>query len=128
MRPVVSSVMLKKINQILRYTFIIILAFWLNACLFGNKSIVTVINQSSQTIISLKIELAGETKTIAMLSNGRSAIVEFNNFSDSHYILNGVLKDGTLIKGEFGYVTNGMNFEETFVINKGGIVKYKQTI
>jgi hypothetical protein len=85
---------------------------------------VVVLNNSGQPIKQLQIDVFGKSQSISSLENGENVTLVYRNLSDSHYTLNGELKDGTRIEGDFGYVTHGMDFEVTFKISKGGEVKF----
>ncbi len=49
----------------------------------------------------------------------------FQGLHDSHYSLNGRLSDGSIIHGEYGYVTSGMELDDSFVIYGGGKIEFK---
>jgi hypothetical protein len=89
-----------------------------------NTATVTIFNKSDSDIRFLDVGIAGKTLRINNMKNGAVTKVQFRGLGDSHYLLEGELQDGTKIGGEFGYVTNGMNFNDTFVITKGGKIEF----
>jgi len=94
------------------------------SCSSENSATVLVSNNSGQLIKSLRIDVFGKSQSITSLENGKSITLVYRNLSDSHYTLNGELKDGSRIEGDFGYVTHGMDFEATFKIHKGGKIEF----
>jgi hypothetical protein len=86
---------------------------------------VKVSNESGQKVISLEIQLAGKKQTISNLKSGSAATIAFHDFGDSHYTLSGALQDGTKLTGEFGYVTNGLDFDDEFTIKEKGKIEFK---
>ena len=94
------------------------------SCSSENSATVHVLNDSGQLIEKLKIDMIGKSQSISNLKNGESITLTYHNLSDSHYTLNAELEDGSRIVGDFGYVTNGMNYEAYFKIHKGGEVEF----
>lgn len=94
------------------------------SCSAENVSNVTISNKSGTDVSFLDVDLGGKTQHISKLASGAVSKIEFHGLGDSHYKLVGKLSDGTQIDGEFGYVTSGMNFDDTFVISKDGKVEF----
>ena len=110
------------------------LILWM-ACLFAlyfyfsiYTATVTISNESGVEIISLQVGISEpfwKPKTINNLKNGESASLTFHGLSDSQYVLNGTLADGGKIRAGVGYLTNGMDFNDTVVIHEDGKVEIK---
>lgn len=95
------------------------------SCAGSKTAKVVVSNQSGWEIKSLTVGISGHEKTIRDLNNGDSANLVFRGLHDSHYTLKGRLSDGSVIHGDYGYVTNGMELSDSFVIYDGGRVEFK---
>jgi hypothetical protein len=108
-----------------KYTSVVLFACLIMSCSGSNTSTVVISNESGAVIKSLTVEVSGQEKTIDNLQNGESVNLMFQNLHDSHYVLNGKLSEGSIIHGKFGYVTNGMDFRDSFLIEEGGKVEFK---
>lgn len=95
------------------------------SCTGGKTATVAVSNESGWEIRSLTVGVSSQEKTIKNLHNGESTSLVFRGLHGSHYSLNGKLSDGSIIHGEYGYVTNGAELNDSFVIYKDGKVEFK---
>jgi len=95
------------------------------SCSGGNTATTGISNESSVEIKSLIVGVSGQERSIINLHNGENIYLIFHDLHDSHYVLDGELVDGSNIHGEFGYVTNGMDFRDLFVIHENGKVEFK---
>jgi len=108
----------------MKTTFIPIILFLglITSCSGSNTATIIVSNKSGSEIRSLTVGVSDHKKTITNLMDGKSANLIFQGLHDSHYVLNGELNDGSIIHGEFGYVTSGMDFKDSVVIHEDGKV------
>lgn len=95
------------------------------SCAGGKTATVVVSNESGWEIRSLTVGVSGQEKTINNLHNGEHTSLNFQGLHDSHYTLNGKLSDGTIIHGDYGYASNGMELDDSFVVYAGGKVEFK---
>jgi hypothetical protein len=84
-------------------------------------------NHSGQTIVAVRITIAGETLLIENLADGKTANSPFRIAADDHFVVDGRLADGTTLAGEFGYVTSGtLGDRARFTVGQGGRIDLKQ--
>ncbi|MDQ3003102.1 MAG: hypothetical protein M3Y08_17800 [Fibrobacterota bacterium] len=83
-----------------------------------NKAAVTIRNKTGMDIYSgqLKISSLPNEQEIGEIRNGDSAVVQFESFSDGHYVLHTVFKNGKTHKDSGGYVTHGTSFQDEIVL------------
>src|SRR5437773_1697628 len=82
-------------------------------------------NESGQAIRLLTVTVGGETTRFEDLPAGAQVSARFRIASDDHYVVRGLLADGTVIADDCGYVSNGMDgVLATFVIRPGGKVDF----
>lgn len=119
------QVVMPAIKQMRNIYLIFILSLgFIVSCSPSNSATVVISNESGNEVKYLEIEVFGIKQSISHLKNGENRIIIFRDFGDSHYTLNGELKNGTLIKGAFGYVTHGMDFHDSFLIKENGAVEF----
>jgi len=108
-----------------KYTPIAMVACLIMSCSMSNTTTVAISNDSGAEIESLKVDVSDHEQTIKNMLNGKRAKFIFQGIHDAHYVLNGEFSDGTKIHGEIGYVTDGMDFNDSFEIHEGGKVEFK---
>src|SRR5688572_14902946 len=80
-------------------------------------------NESGQPLALLRVRISGEDIVFRDVPAGGGVSVAFSIRSDDHFAVEGRLADGTDIRGEFGYVTNGMSGQRVrFIVMPGGKV------
>jgi hypothetical protein len=91
------------------------------------SSLLTVENRSGQSIAFLRITIAGETKSFNDVPSGTEVTAPFQVRSDDRFTLEGRLEDGTMVRGHFGYVLQGLTRESVhFLVLPGGEIKFHQ--
>ncbi len=55
---------------------------------------------------------------VGRIENNSTAPAQFENFGDGAYVFTGTFQSGRKLQDSTGYVTNGMNFEDTFILIK----------
>lgn len=108
-----------------KYTLIALFTCLIMSCTGSKTATVVVSNESGWEVRSLTVKVSDQEKRIKNLHNGESTDLIFQGLHGSHYTLNGKLSDGSIIHGEYGYVTNGAELNDSFVIYKGGKVGFK---
>lgn len=90
---------------------------------------VTVENRSGQIITVLRITIGGETSVFHDMPDGAKVDSAFKISSDDdHFTLDGRLGDGTLVRGKFGHVANGIIGDHpTFVVGREGGIRFRQS-
>ena len=91
-----------------------------------NKAVVTVLNSSDQQVSILSITLSGQTNTFKNIPIGGKVSSQFKVFSDDHYIISGKMADSSKFGGDFGYVTSGMDFWDSFSIKPSGKIEFQR--
>lgn len=87
----------------------------------------TVVNQSGQSVKLLTITVGGETTRFENIPPAGSASGPFTVRGDDHFRVQVSLQDGTEIRAEGGYVTNGSFGDRVrFTIRPGGRVEIDQ--
>src|SRR5437660_8152566 len=66
-------------------------------------------NRSGQPLTFFKVTTAGETITFKDVPADGQVTAAFRIRADDHFAVEGRLADGKRIRGDFGYVTNGMS-------------------
>jgi hypothetical protein len=102
------------------------LAFLLSAT--GQRSnVLTVENRSGQRIALLRVTITGKTSSWNDVPPGAEVSTLFRIKSDDHFAVEGRLEDGTMIRGQFGYVTTDMSGERArLIVLPGGEIKFHQ--
>jgi len=108
-----------------RGILIVLLAGLMMSCGGGGKTAkVAVKNQSGWEIKALTVGISGQEKTIRNLPNGGATTLLFQGLHGSHYSLNGKLSNGTMIHGDYGYASNGVELDDSFVVYGGGRIGF----
>lgn len=82
------------------------------------------VNASGQTVTSAQIAVSGRFCSVKRLGAGGEIECYFENLSDSSYSVAVTLQDGAVYSANgLGYVTGGMNFDDTITINEAGEIK-----
>jgi hypothetical protein len=78
----------------------------------------TVVNRSGQVVRDLKIRVGEETVSFHHLAVGAERSATFRTGRQEHFVVEGELADGTMIRGTFGREASGE--EPRFVLEPGG--------
>jgi hypothetical protein len=110
------------------FLLILALASVLTGCSNNNYAEVVLYNRSNQEIAEVSIELSGDKRNFKNINPGEAIQTKFENIPESHFVLQGRLKDGTRFQGDFGYLTPGFNYNNVFIVNLGGEIEFETTI
>jgi hypothetical protein len=87
----------------------------------------TVVNRSGRTITSLQVSLPWETLRFGPIAPGETVSRSFRIESDAHFAFAGELADGTRLRAEEGYITNGQYGEGVRIeVGPGGTLSFRQ--
>ena len=90
----------------------------------GKGSSLQFVNASGQTVTSAQITVSGKSCSVKKLGVAGEVECYFENLSDSSYSVAVTLQNGTVYSANsLGYVTGGMNFNDTITINEAGVFK-----
>ena len=96
---------------------------------FVDPIVVTVRNDSDQTLAAISIRAQDRLLSFPDLPSGHSASRWFHNTgADDHYSLSAVLQDGTSVKAEEGYITSGSFYGTAqFNVMSSGLVAFTES-
>jgi hypothetical protein len=101
-----------------------LVTIFISLLIFANfhtsKGVVIISNQSGEEVLGGNLEVCGQFFLIDPIKNGNFQTIKFKVKSDSSYNITIHLKSST-IKESLGYVTNGIDFEDTIIVNESGI-------
>jgi hypothetical protein len=104
------------------------LGVWIGSRL-ANKAPLVVRNESGQALVELTVKICGQILRFENVENGASVESGFYVRGDDHFVAKGVLKDGTRVSLNAGYVTNGIfNQAALITINGAGSLKLEQGV
>jgi hypothetical protein len=85
-----------------------------------NKSEVIIINKTGEPLASGTLSISNHLpiEQVATLDTNAITKVNFENFGDGQYGFAGTFQSGRTLRDSTGYVTNGMNFEDTLILIK----------
>ena len=92
------------------------------------KSTVTVTNRADEAIRVCSITLGSQSSKIRDIGPNEKRQLSFKVQSDDHYVISVTMQSGRRIEKEMGYVTNGMDFFDSFIIQDSDIVFNRNTI
>jgi hypothetical protein len=115
----------------LKFSTITILLFFLigivlfiaigNSVYSGKSASLKFVNKSGQRIESADISVAGKSCSVKGLGVAGEIVCHFENLHDSSYSVSVTLESGYVFSAaSLGYVTGGMNFNDTITINHSG--------
>ena len=87
---------------------------------YTSKGVVIISNQSGEEFLGGELEVCGQKYLINPIKNGNFQTIKYKVKSDSSYNITVHLKSST-IKKSLGYVTSGIDFEDTIIVNESGI-------
>ncbi len=117
---------LKGKYRILSILFFIFAAI-LVALYHGAKNEIKVYNNSGQEIRNLTVKVCQQTYTFSKILPNKTVTTSFSVTSDSGFVVQGELNDGTQIQGRFGYVTKPQLSQDVRIyITNGGIFNAEQ--
>ena len=95
-----------------------------NSVYSGKSASLKFVNSSGQHIQSASITVAGQSCSVKELGTGGEIQCHFENLYDSSYSVSVKLQSGAVYaEPSLGYVTGGMNFNDTITINKSGVIE-----
>lgn len=87
----------------------------------------TVTNRSGRTITSLQVSLPWQTLRFEPIADGESVSRSFRIQSDAHFAIEGEMDDGTHLRADEGYITNGQYGEGVRIeVGPGGVIHVSQ--
>lgn len=86
------------------------------------KGKVVIANQSSEQIEGGEIEVCKQHLVLSHIDPNDKKELPFRISGDSHYTITLKLKSGKTLKKELGYVTGGMESNDTLIVNDNEIV------
>jgi hypothetical protein len=104
--------------------FLVVRRYWENRLIVENRSGFSIVH------ITVTISNSVVTSNVITFDNitpGRKMTASYTPRGDSSFHVVGELADGTKFGGSFGYTTNGMNRERTYVmLMPDGEIKFEQ--
>ena len=102
--------------------FILLAIIYFNIPIFHNYAKVTIINNSDSNLSDFNISLfnSSQKRYFKIIKINEHKKIVFKDFSDTHYVIKYKLHN-KLIKKEVGYLTNGLNFKDTIIINTNSV-------
>ena len=101
----------------------ILFALTLLFCLSpDNQGFVLVQNNSTQPVKSVRIQIKDLNFAISNLEQGEQAGKAFMIHADSHYDMNATFSSGKTISLSSGYLTNGIDSYDLFIITDDSIL------
>ncbi len=92
-----------------------------------SRNWVEIHNASGQRIESLSVRVCKQRLEFQDVAAGATEERAFDTLVDDHFSVEGRLADGTEIKGQFGYVTNGMMHSRArIVVHEDGTIEGSQ--
>lgn len=90
----------------------------------GNIASVKLVNSSGQYIESAQISVSGQSCSVKQLGINGEVSCRFENLHDSSYSVSVELRSGVVYsEPSLGYVTSGMDFNDTITINQFGVIE-----
>lgn len=90
----------------------------------GKGATLKFVNASGQTVLSAQITVSSKFCSVKNLGVGGEVECYFENLSDSSYSVVVTLENGAEYStNSLGYVTGGINFNDTITINEAGEFK-----
>jgi hypothetical protein len=95
-----------------------------NSVYSGKGASLKFVNGSGQRIESAHISVAGKSCSVKKLGAGGEIDCHFESLYDSSYSVSVTLEGGSVYSStSLGYVTGGMNFNDTITINQSGVIE-----
>jgi hypothetical protein len=95
-----------------------------NSVYSGKIASLKFVNNSGQLIESANILVAGKSCSVKKLGAGGEIVCHFENLHDSSYSVSVTLQGGAVYsEPSLGYVTGGLNLNDTIVINRSGVIE-----
>jgi hypothetical protein len=104
--------------------------YWIIACSLAlagcsaQRARLVITNQSGEAISGLKVGAAGQAFELGVLAAGEEKEVVLKSYGDSHWTIDARWPDGTVLHRETGYLTHGMNFDDTLELTRGRNVAF----
>jgi len=115
-----------KTRALLLLVFLLALYGCINSS--ANKSVVSVINKSPYGIMVGSLDIGGQKFEISTLDlNG---IIHFNYTprSDCQYLIKIKFSSGKTLEKSIGYITSGLNYDDTLMITDSDIILEKRKV
>jgi hypothetical protein len=107
----IVAILVRHLLQVVGVAIFLLLASCQNT---GNLIIV---NYSAAKVLTGTVEICQQSKIIKDLESYGKTNMSYKVHSDSHYIVRLGMSSGVLIDTSLGYVTSGLDFFDTLVIN-----------
>ena len=92
-----------------------------------HKAQLTIENRSGEDIDALTVQVSGQLLAVGSVARGATKEVIVTRYSDSHWTLNGAWSASGKIHEEFGYITDGMSFDDRAVFKKDRRLNFTST-
>jgi hypothetical protein len=95
-----------------------------NSVYSGKSASLKFVNGTSQRVESALISVAGKSCRVKELAVGGEMECHFDNLYDSSYSVSVTMQSGAVYsEPSLGYVTGGMDFNDTITINQSGVIE-----
>lgn len=91
-------------------------------------AILTIVNQSEETVVLLQVKIYEEIQTVKDLEHGEEAEMQFIVKRDTDYHVNVEFLSGRKIIKEMGYLTSGFDTRDKITIYKSDIEYTTRTV
>lgn len=89
----------------------------------GKGATVKLVNLSGQVIVEASVSVAGQTCSVKKLGSGGEIQCHFKNLHEGSYSISATMQNGEVfLEPNLGYVTGGINFNDTITINQSGVI------
>ena len=89
--------------------------------LFTRQGEVSIVNKATESVVKGKIDIGNQHFIVENMKPGEQKTFSYKVTSDSHYNVAVTLSSGTRLATEIGYVTTGLDFKETLIVNNDAI-------
>ena len=101
---------------------IFLLSITTSCILRDNSGQITLINESGESIKTVRIEVCKQLIEFKTIRQGEKAKGTYKITSDSHYDILVTFASGKKLRKQLGYVTNGFDFQHTLVVKDADII------
>lgn len=109
-----------KLN-LLKFLCLVGMLIMLVGCSEDGLAILTIVNQSEETIVLLQVAVNEDIQTVNDLKHGEEAELRFLVKRDADYHIDIEFLSGRTIKDEVGYLTRRTNISDMVIINETDI-------
>ena len=118
------SLLAKMKNGILIFLGIgcfLIVGIWAASIFFTRQSEVSIVNKATESVVKGEIGIGNQRFIVENMKPGEQKTFSYKVTSDSHYSVAVTLSSGRRLATEIGYVTTGLDFKETLIVNNDAI-------